>query len=484
MIRYCWFVLVGFLLVQWPATAALAENAGRPPKPNVLFIMADDHAAHAVSAYGSRINRTPNIDRLAREGVLFGNCFAVNSLCAPSRAAILTGTYGHVNGVRTNGDRFASGLTTFPKLLQEAGYATALVGKWHLKAEPEGFDHWCVLPGQGAYFDPMMIVNGRQQKRSGYVSQVITDEAIHWLDERDVRKPFCLLVHHKAPHANWEPGPRYAELFKETTIPTPDTFRDDFATRGQAIRSHRLFVGPKLWELHYQRRFGPIPAAVSEEDAKAWVYQRFIKDYLRCVASVDDSVGRLLDYLDTAGLARDTVVIYTSDQGFFLGDHRLYDKRFMYEESIRMPLVARWPGKIGAGTRTDRIVLNVDFAPTLLSLAGLSPPEVMQGRSFLPLLLGEQPTDWRRAMYYRFYEEAYGVGPHEGIRTEDHKLVHFLYGDKAWELYDLKNDPNELHNVFRDPAYTEVTARLRTQLAVLRDQLRAEPIPESAQPAD
>ena len=396
--------------VAWLAATVPAAAVDRP---NILYIMADDHAAHAVSAYGSRINRTPNIDRLAREGVLFGNCFAVNSLCAPSRASILTGTYGHVNGVRTNGARFASGLTTFPKLLQEAGYATALVGKWHLKAEPEGFDRWSVLPGQGAYFDPMMIVNGREQKRSGYVSQVITDEAIRWLGRRDVRKPFCLLVHHKAPHANWEPGPRYAELFKETRIPTPDTFRDDFATRGQAIRSHRLFVGPKLWELHYQRRFGSIPAAVSEEDAKAWVYQRFIKDYLRCVASVDESVGRLLDYLDTVGLARDTVVIYTSDQGFFLGDHGLYDKRFMYEESIRMPLVARWPGKIGADTRIDRIILNVDFAPTLLSLAGLSPPEVMQGRSFLPLLLGEQPTDWRRAMYYRFYEKAYGVGPHE-----------------------------------------------------------------------
>ncbi|MFC1596822.1 sulfatase [Planctomycetota bacterium] len=484
MIHYCWFVLLGFLLVQWPATAARAENAGRSPKPNILFIIADDHAAHAVSAYGSQINRTPNIDRLAHEGVLFGNCFAVNSLCAPSRASILTGTYGHVNGVSTNGGRLKAELTTFPKLLQKAGYATALVGKWHLKAEPEGFDHWRVLPGQGAYFDPMMIVNGRQRKLSGYVSQVITDEAIHWLDERDARKPFCLLVHHKAPHANWEPGPRYAELFEETTIPTPDTFRDDFATRGQGIRSHRLFVGPKLWELHYQRRFGPIPAAVSEEDAKTWVYQRFIKDYLRCVASVDDGVGRLLDYLDTTRLADNTVVIYTSDQGFFLGDHGLYDKRFMYEESIRMPLVARWPGKIDAGTRVDRIVLNVDFAATLLDLAGLSPPEVMQGRSFLPLLLGEQPTDWRRAMYYRFYEEAYGVGPHEGIRTEDHKLVHFLYGDKAWELYDLKNDPNELHDRFADPAYTEVASRLQAQLAALRDNLGAGPATNPAGQAD
>ena len=481
MIRHHFFASTMLLLTAWPTAAATAEGAGPSSRPNIVFILSDDHAAHAVSAYGSRINRTPNIDRLAREGVLFANCFAVNSICAPSRASILTGLYGHENGVRNNGGRLRADLATFPKLLREAGYTTAVVGKWHLKDPPDGFDHWCILPGQGAYFDPPMITNGQQQRFSGYVSEVITDRAIQWLGQRDAGKPFCLLVHHKAPHANWEAGPRYANLFQETPIPEPATFHDDHATRSQAIRSHRLFVEPKLWELHYQRRFGGIPATVSEKDAKGWVYQRFIKDYLRCVASVDDSVGRLLNYLDTARLAGNTIVVYTSDQGFFLGDHGLYDKRFMYEESIRMPLLVRWPAKTKESTRVDRIVLNVDFAPTLLSSAGVSPPKTMQGRSFLPLLCGEQPADWRQAMYYRFYEQAYGIGPHEGIRTDQYKLVHYLYGDNAWELYDLKKDPCELHNVFGDSSYTELAAQLQARLAVLREDLGAEPVPASAQ---
>lgn len=445
-------------------------------RPNILFILSDDHAAHAVSAYGSRINRTPNIDRLARDGALFRNCFAVNSICAPSRASMLTGAYGHVNGVRTNAGRLRADLVTFPELLQQAGYATALVGKWHLKDPPKGFDHSCVLPGQGAYFDPVMIADGEKRRFSGYVSEVITEEAIRWLGGRDSGKPFCLLVHHKAPHANWEPGPRYADLFRDGPIPEPTTFNDDHATRGQAIRDHRLFVGPKLWELHYQRRFGEIPATVSDEAVRGWVYQRFIADYLRCVASVDESVGRLLDYLDAAGLAGDTIVVYTSDQGFFLGDHGLYDKRFMYEESIRMPLLVRWPGKTQGGSEVDPIVLNVDFAPTLLDLAGISPPETMQGRSFAPLLRGEWPSDWRRAMYYRFYEQAYGIGPHEGVRTARYKLIHYLYGDNAWELYDLEQDPDELHNVFGDSRYTVVAAQLPALLAQLRRQFGAEPV--------
>ena len=463
-------ILIGLAL---PASALPTTGAERP---NILFILSDDHAAHAVSAYGSRINRTPNIDRLARDGALFRNCFAVNSICAPSRASILTGAYGHSSGVTTNAGRLRPDLATFPKLLREAGYATALVGKWHLKDPPEGFDHWCVLPGQGAYFNPAMIANGEKQRFSGYVSEVITEEALRWLGQRDSGKPFCLLVHHKASHANWEPGPRYADLFRDAPIPEPTTFDDDYATRGQAIRSHRLFVGPKLWELHYQRRFGQIPAMVSDEEVRGWVYQRFITDYLRCVASVDESVGRLLDYVDAAGLAEDTMVVYSSDQGFFLGDHGLYDKRFMYEESIRMPLLVRWPGKTRGGTEVDPIVLNVDFAPTLLDVARISPPETMQGRSFATLLPGERPSDWRRAMYYRFCEQAYGIGPHEGVRTARYKLIHYLYGDNAWELYDLKQDPDELHNVFGDSNYTDVAVQLQARLAQLREQFGAEPV--------
>ncbi|HUT90765.1 MAG TPA: sulfatase [Thermoguttaceae bacterium] len=463
-------ILIGLALL---ATALPATGAERP---NVLFILSDDHAAHAVSAYGSRINRTPNIDRLARDGALFRNCFAVNSICAPSRASILTGVYGHMNGVRTNAGRLRPDLATFPKLLREAGYATAVVGKWHLKDPPEGFDHACVLPGQGAYFDPVMIAGGEKRRFPGYVSEVITDEAIRWLGGRDSGKPFCLLVHHKAPHANWEPGPRQADLFRDAPIPEPTTFDDDYATRGQAIRDHRLFVGPKLWELHYQRRLGEIPATVGEGEVRRWVYQRFITDYLRCVASVDESVGRLLDHLDAAGLADDTMVVYTSDQGFFLGDHGLYDKRFMYDESIRMPLVVRWPGKTRGGTEVDSLVLNVDFAPTLLDVAGLSPPDAMQGQSFEPLLRGERPSNWREAMYYRFYEQAFGIGPHEGVRTARYKLIHYLYGDQARELYDLEQDPEELHNVFGDAEYTDVAVQLQTRLAELRKQFGAEPV--------
>lgn len=462
------------------ASLILAASAASPAaeRPNIVFVLSDDHAAHAVSAYGSRINQTPNIDRLARQGALFRNCFAVNSICAPSRASILSGAYGHVNGVRTNSDSLRPGIATFPRQLRESGYTTAIVGKWHLKDPPEGFDHACILPGQGAYFDPVMIDDGQKKRLSGYTSEVITEEAIAWLERRDAAKPFCLLVHHKAPHANWEPGPRYADLFRDRPIPEPATFDDDYATRGEAIRAHRLFVGRQLWELHYQQRFGDIPAAISDNEVRGWVYQRFIADYLRCVASVDDSVGRLLDYLDRSDLAGKTMVIYASDQGFFLGDHGLYDKRFMYEESIRMPLLVRWPDKVRDGRRVDPIVLNVDFAPTLLEAAGAALPETIQGRSFLPLLSGGDAGPWRSAMYYRFYEQAYGIGPHEGIRTDRHKLIHYLYGDRAWELYDLEKDPRELYNVFADPAYAGVADQLQTQLEAERSNVRAEPIAE------
>lgn len=455
------------------ATAAAAE----PGRPNILFILSDDHAAQAVSAYGSRINRTPHIDRIAREGVLMRNCFCVNSICAPSRAAILTGLYSHRNGVKTNSDRLIQDLATFPGLLRQAGYTTALIGKWHLQDPPQGFDHFCVLPGQGAYFDPAMIDDGTRRKFQGYVSDVITDQAIAWLRQRDRDRPFCLLVHHKAPHANWEPGERYQQMFGGDTerIPEPATFDDDHAGRGEAIRSHRLFVGPQLWELHYAQRFGAIPADVSADQVRSWVYQRFIKDYLRCVASVDDSVGRLLEYLDAERLSGNTAVVYTSDQGFFLGEHGLYDKRFMYEESIHMPLVARIPGITAAGQQEDALVLNVDLAPTMLDLGGVTVPAGLDGRSLLPLWRGPRPDDWRQAMYYRFYEQAYGVGPHEGVRTTRYKLIHFLYGDQAWEFYDLAADPKELNNRYADPASQDQARQLQAELERLRSQLAVPP---------
>lgn len=459
------------LCAMQPAPVPAAASAARP---NILFILADDHAAHAVSAYGSRINRTPNIDRLARDGLLLRNCFCVNSICAPSRASILSGLYGHANGVRTNSDRMDSSVVTFPQLLQASGYATALVGKWHLQNSPQGFDHWCVLPGQGAYFDPAMIVDGVRRKFPGYVSDVITDEAIAWLKGRDAKKPFCLLVHHKAPHANWEAGPQWAGLYQDQAVPEPATLNDDFATRTEAIRAHRLFVGPKLWELHYAKRMGEIPANVPADQARAWVYQRFIKDYLRCVASVDQSVGRLLDYLDGAGLAGNTAVFYTSDQGFFLGDHGLYDKRLMYEESLRMPFLARVPGVTRPATQAEAIVLNVDIAPTLLELAGARPPHALHGRSFLAILGGNCPADWRRSMYYRFYEEAYGIGPHEGLRTDRDKLIHYLYGDHGEELYDLRRDPQELRNLAAEAASRARIEELRAEMARQRAAVQAE----------
>ncbi len=402
--------------------------------------------------------------------------------------------------MQTNRDRLLRGVATFPRLLQQAGYATALVGKWHLQDPPEGFDHWCILPGQGAYFNPMMIANGASRRVPGYASEVITDEAIAWLNRRDPGKPFCLLVHHKAPHADWEPGPRHQELYADQVVPEPPTFDDDYATRDAAIRSHRLFVGRPLWDLHYAKRFGPLPADLPAERIRNEVYQRFIKDYLRCVASVDESVGRLLTYLDAQGLARNTAVIYTSDQGFFLGDHGMYDKRFMYEESIRMPLLARLPGIATPGTQVEGMALNVDLAPTLLDLAHAAAPADLDGRSLLPLVRTEihsriapaatqsrataapptapgsvvnPPDEWRRSMYYRYYEAEYGLQPHEGLRTERYKLIHYLYSDQAWELYDLKQDPRELKNLYADPAYQTQRTSLEAELDRLSAKSKA-----------
>lgn len=442
-------------------------------RPNIVFFLSDDHAAQAIGAYGSKAGRTPNIDRLAREGALFENCFCVNSICVPSRACVLTGRYSHANGVRTNADALPEGSVTFPRLLREAGYSTAIIGKWHLRTDPEGFDHWCVLPGQGAYFDPAMVENGARQKCPGYVSEVITEKALAWLKSRDRGRPFCLLVHHKAPHANWEVGPREAGIFEGGTIPEPENLHDDLAGRSGAVRSHRLFVGRPQWELHFEKRFGPIPAHVPEENVRGWVYQRYIKDYLRCAASVDTGVGRVLDFLDGEGLAASTVVIYSSDQGFFLGEHGLYDKRLMYEESIRMPLLVRWPGVAAAGARIGEMVLNVDFAPTFIDIAGALAPTELHGRSMVPLFRRERPRDWRTSFYYRYYEAGYGLGPIEGVRTMTHKLIRYGFADGGTELFDLGEDPSEMRNIVTEPAAEAVARSLSDELTRLREQLGA-----------
>jgi len=438
-------------------------------RPNILFIMSDDHASHAISAYGSVINRTPNIDRLADEGIRFENCFCTNSICAPSRAVILTGKYSHLNGLVDNQVSFDGNQQTLPKLLQDAGYLTAIVGKWHLKSEPTGFMYSNVLPGQGDYHDPVLIENGVSHRYTGYVTDIITDLALAWLEGQDLsNKPFFLMLNHKAPHADWEPDERHMTLYSDEDIPLPATFDDDLESRTAQIQNHRLFVGPKQWELHFQPRFGALPEGKTEQQTREWVYQRYMKDYLRCIASVDENIGRVLDYLDEVGLSENTIVAYTSDQGFFLGDHGLYDKRFMYEHSLRMPLLLRYPGYIHPGSVSDAMVLNLDFASTLLDFAETPIPGDIQGLSFKRISEGKTPEDWRTTMYYRFYEVGYGIGPHEGVRTERYKLIHFLYGDMGWEFYDLDSDPDELNNLYGSRAHTDRVDRLKATLSSLK----------------
>ncbi len=459
-------------------------------RPNMVFIMSDDHAAHAMSCCGSRVNETPNIDRIANEGALLTNCFCTNSICSPSRASILTGTYSHVNGVRTLDDRFDGRQQTFPKLLREAGYQTAVVGKWHLGHgglhDPTGFDYWIVLPGQGKYHDPDMTEMGEQRTIGGYATDIITDLCIEWLDKRERGRPFCLLCHHKAPHRPWEPDEKHAGMYEEVEIPEPETFNDDYANRAEAAAAARMRVDRDLSEQDVK---AAAPAGLSPQELKKWNYQRYMKDYLRCVASVDDSVGSLLDYLDAEGLAEDTVVIYTSDQGFFLGDHGWYDKRFMYEESLRMPFCIRYPREIEAGSVTDKIVLNVDFAPTFLDYAGLSVPADMQGRSFRPLTRGEAPSDWRTSMYYRYFMHLahHHVFAHYGLRTERYKLIYYYEDDpgpREWELFDLQEDPCEMRSVYGEPAYAEVVSGCQEELRRLRHELgdTSDPWPDEQSP--
>ncbi|MGH2353585.1 MAG: sulfatase family protein [Chloroflexota bacterium] len=457
-------------------------------RPNILYIMSDDHAAHAMSCYGSRINTTPHLDRIAAGGMRLDTCLCTNSICTPSRASILTGTYSHVNGVFTLDDKFDGRRQHVAKLLQAAGYQTAIVGKWHLGHggihDPTGFDYWNVLPGQGKYHDPEMIELGERKVFPGYATDLITDFSLDWLRRRDPTRPFFLLTHHKAPHRPWEPDARHADLYEGVEIPEPETFDDDYRNRARAAAAARMRVDRDLTDRDTK---APPPADLSPPALKRWKYQRYIKDYLRCVAAIDDNVGRLLDYLDEAGLAEDTIVIYTSDQGFFLGDHGWYDKRFFYEESLRMPFLVRYPPEIKPGTVDDHLVLNVDFAPTFLDYAGLPIPAEMQGRSFRSLLRGDFPPDWRTAMYYRYFMHLshHNVYAHYGIRTHRYKLIYY-YKDEPdppeWELFDLAEDPHELHSVYGHPDYQKVVQQLQAQLHQLRAELHdtTDPWPEAA----
>jgi len=462
----------GGILSTLPNYVALSQTQeSEKNRPNIIFIMTDDHAAHAISCYGSKINKTPNLDRLAREGMRFNNCFCTNAICAPSRAVILTGKYSHLNGVIDNAVKFDGSQQTFPKLLQKAGYRTAIIGKWHLQSDPTGFDYWNILPGQGIYHNPVMIEMGQRKKHTGYVTDIITDLCIAWLKEHPADKPFCLMYHHKAPHREWEPDDKHAKLYEDIDIPIPETFNDDYKTRCAAARQQEMTI-----EQHLNRKdlkMDP-PEGLAGQELKKWKYQRYIKDYLRCVAAVDDNVGRLLDYLDTSGLAENTIVVYTSDQGFYLGDHGWFDKRFMYEHSLRMPLLVRYPKEIKAGSINDDIVLNLDFAPTFLDFAGVAVPSDMQGHPLRPLLQGNTPQNWRASMYYHYYEypAVHMVKRHYGIRTKRYKLIHFYHDIDAWELYDLEKDQNELNNVYDNPEYADVVKQLKAQLQQLRKEYK------------
>lgn len=463
-------------------------------RPNILFVMSDDHASHAMSCCGSRINETPNIDRIANEGIRFDHCFCTNSICSPSRASILTGKYNHVNGVKSIDDHFDGRQQTYPKLLQAHGYQTAILGKWHLGhggfADPTGFDYWSVLDGQGDYFNSEFIEANGRQRIAGYVTDVIADKSLEWLRKRDKDRPFMLMCHHKAPHRPWQPDERHSHMYEDVEIPYPDTFEDDYATRAQAAVQAKMRIDRDMVVTDTK---GNPPAGLSDEQAKRWKYQRYIKDYLRCVASIDDNVGRLLDYLDEEGIAEDTIVIYTSDQGFFLGDHGWFDKRFMYEESLRMPFVVRYPREIAPGSVTESMALNVDFAQTFLDYARIEAPEDMQGRSLRPLLQGKAPDDWRTSMYYRYWmhlDEHHNVYSHYGIRTDRYKLIYYYAqalgtpGSRdenrppEWELFDLSVDPYELKNVYGLPEYEAATKELKEELHRLQAEVSDHPVDE------
>jgi arylsulfatase A-like enzyme len=466
--------------IEKMAAAGLAIPTGQwqPAKqPNILWIMADDHSREAISCYGSRMNQTPNIDRIGREGMRLQEAFCTNAICTPSRASILTGQYSQKNGIYTLDDRFAPGQRTFAGALQEAGYYTGLVGKLHVTQNPAGFNYWNIFPEQGTYFDPVMIENGRIYQHSGYVTDIVTDLGLRFLEARPKNKPFCLLLHHKAPHDTWLSDQKHAAMYQEW-IAEPPTLYDDYKTRSDALRTAENKIGQR------QTVFADETAHIPESERKATCYQIFIQRYLRCVASIDDNVGRVLNYLDKNGLSNDTIVVYTSDHGVFLGDHGLFDKRFMYESAIHIPFLVRYPREIPGSSVNDDFVVNIDFAETLLDFGSAKALPGSQGKSLRRLLRGETVRDWREALYYRYWMHRahFNIPAHLGIRTRDFKLIYF-YGEPcgmngaiatpselAWEFYDLKEDPNELKNLIGDPGRQNTIRELRAELKGLQQE--------------
>lgn len=491
-------LLVAFL------TACTQDQNSSKNTPNIIFILSDDHATNAITAYSDRfegIAPTPHIDQIANEGAILTNAFSTNAICGPSRASIITGKYSHINGYYKNykGGYFNSDQWSYPKALQKAGYQTALIGKWHLASEPKGFDYYKyhIDHGeQGVYWNPTYSENGTPVKEEGYATTLTTDTALRWLDENNTdEKPFCLLLQYKAPHREWSPDSIYKDLWENRDLPYPKTFNDDYKGREQTAGDTHMTMDflnrrdmklspPDSLEGKALRKwldFGNKPGQVVkafdslEGDAlKRWKFQRYIKDYLATIKSVDDNIGRVLDYLKTHNLEENTIIVYGSDQGFFLGEHGWFDKRFMYEESMRMPLVIRYPQKIKPKTVVSDVIANIDIAPTILDMAGVEIPPAVQGRSFYKNLQGQTPKDWDQAMYYHYYEYPFWhhVQPHYGIRTDRYKLIHFYYDVDLWELYDLKNDPNELTNLIDSEDHQQLVSNLKEQLYSLKDDYR------------
>lgn len=524
-------LLLGSMLLIGCATKKKEDGTRRDmqdqKRPNILFIMTDDHTTQAMSCYGSKLIETPSLDRIANEGARFNNCYVTNAICAPSRAVILTGKFSHVNGVKDNADVFDGSQMTYPKLLRKSGYQTAMIGKWHLGSTPTGFDYYSVLPGQGNYYQPDFIENGKRVKEDGYVTDIITRKAIDWLTFRDKTKPFAMIYQHKAPHRNWLAAPRHMGMYEDKVFPEPTTLTDNYANRGAAAHQQEMEIKNHMWDAwdfkiatrQELEEFGRTHDLDEIKDAKQhdvdgankrdqdleklyrvysrmtpeqkdiwekayakrikkfretkwdsvsllkYKYQLYMRDYLSTLASLDENVGKMLDYLEKTGELDNTIVVYTSDQGFFLGEHGWFDKRMMYEQCYRMPLLIRYPKAIKPHTVSNALTMNVDFAPTFLDYAGVKIPKEIQGKSMRPIFEQKPQVEqnFRDATFYHYYEYPswHSVKRHYGVRTQRYKLIHFYNDVDEWELYDLKNDPNELRNLYNDPNYSKEVVRLK-----------------------
>lgn len=497
VLRLLIFVL-SFMASPCQVSGQTKEGKHTQNGPNIVIIISDDHAYQAISAYGGTLTQTPNIDRIAKEGVLFNKGYVTNSICGPSRAVILTGKYSHKNGFKDNeNSRFDGSQDSFVKQLKNSGYQTAWIGKWHLETEPQGFDYWQILPNQGQYYNPDFdMMDGSKKQKEGYVSDVIEDVSENWLDSRDPDKPFCLIIGHKATHRTWMPDIQDMGKFDNVTFPLPHNFYDNYKNR-EAAKDQEMTIDKTMlmgydlkmfsdeseadtdgnisrMNVNQRQKFNAYYDPI-ESDLKSrnlvgkelieWKYQRYMRDYLSTATSLDRNIGRTLDYLDKNGLTENTIVVYLSDQGFYLGEHGWFDKRFIYEESFRTPMMMRYPGVIKPGTISNDFVMNLDIAPTMLDAASVSIPKDVQGQSMLPILKDQQVNKGRDVIYYHYYENGeHAVSPHFGIRTKRYKLIRFYTRVNSWELYDLQEDPNEMNNLYGQKKYKKITKAMNIQL--------------------